>query len=194
MKKTILGLTGPLASGKSTVAGMFLELGAAVLDTDAVVHGLQEAGTDETKAISRRFGAKVLGAGGEVDRAALSALIQKEAAVLPELEKILFPGVRRMTVRWLAELEKPIAVIEAPMLFEAKLERLCWRLIYCACPPEIRRERALKRPGMTAAKYQALTARQMLDEEYELRCHEILVTENQQETQAQVKRLMQSLS
>jgi dephospho-CoA kinase len=193
MKKTILGLTGPLASGKSTVARMFLDLGAAVLDTDAVVHGLQGAETDETKAIVQRFGTGVLGQDGAVDRAVLSGRIQEKETVLSDLEAILFPGVRKMTVRWLAEVKTVVAVVEAPMLFEAKLDRLCQQVVYCDCPPEIRKKRAMKRPGMTAAKYRALTARQMLDEEYKSRCQTVLATDNQQETQAQVKLLMQTL-
>src|SRR3989442_442698 len=90
---TVIGLTGPIGAGKSTVAGMLRELGAKVLDADAIVHDEQSRGTTGYSAIVQTFGTKVLREDKEIDRAKLAAEVFGDPAKLRRLEQILHPRV-----------------------------------------------------------------------------------------------------
>ena len=93
MTAFVIGLTGPMGSGKSTVAAMLRELGAKVLDADAIVHDEQLRGTVGYSAIVQTFGTKVLGEDKEIDRSKLAAEVFGDPAKLRRLEQILHPRV-----------------------------------------------------------------------------------------------------
>ena len=93
MTAFVIGLTGPMGSGKSTVAAMLRELGAKVLDADAIVHDEQLRGTVGYSAIVQTFGTKVLGEDREIDRSKLAAEVFGDPAKLRRLEQILHPRV-----------------------------------------------------------------------------------------------------
>jgi len=165
----IVGLTGGLASGKSSVARRLAKLGAAVLDADAVVHELYEPGETGAAAVRELFGGEVLDARGGVDRPALAARIQEEPGALARLNAAIHPLVRRRVHRWIDELSRrsdrpPVAVVEATLMVESGSYRDYDLLVVVWCRPEQQLERALER-GVPGERARALLAGQMPLEE-----------------------------
>lgn len=120
-----IGLTGNIATGKSTVAEMLADLGAYVIDADALAHDVMRPGTEVHRAIVRRFGADVVAPGGEIDRAALGAIVFADPAALADLERIVHPAVVRETLALLARSGAAVRVVEAIKLLEADMQRYC---------------------------------------------------------------------
>ena len=121
----VIGLTGNIATGKSTVAKMLAQLGACVLDADVMAHELIRAGSPLHRQIVARFGRRVVAADGEIDRAALGAIVFADAAALRELEAIVHPSVIEETKRRLRNCKADVCVIEAIKLLEAGMDALC---------------------------------------------------------------------
>ncbi len=119
MSQYLVGLTGNIATGKSTVAKMLEELGATVIDADALVHELQRKGTSVYDDIVAAFGAGILDRAGEIDRKALGAIVFADAAQLRKLESIVHPAVLIESMRRISEATTPVAVYEAIKLIEA---------------------------------------------------------------------------
>jgi len=117
----IIGLTGNIGTGKSTVAALLEELGAEVVDADRVAHDVMAPGTPEWERLVERFGRDVLLADGSVDRRALGALVFSDAAALRDLEQIVHPGVRQRLRARMAATTRPVLVLEAIKLLEAGL-------------------------------------------------------------------------
>jgi dephospho-CoA kinase len=121
----VIGLTGNIASGKSTIAAMLARLGAFVLDADQLAHWAMRSGTDAHHRILMRFGPSFLAADGEIDRRALGALVFTESAALCDLEQIVHPAVVAETLRRLDSSDAAVGVIEAIKLLEASMRRYC---------------------------------------------------------------------
>ncbi|MBI5416277.1 MAG: dephospho-CoA kinase, partial [Candidatus Omnitrophica bacterium] len=122
----VVGLTGSLATGKSTVAAMFAALGAKVVDSDRTVHGLLKQGGGCYQPLIKAFGPQVIGKSG-IDRNKLAGIVFHDRRRLKRLEKIIHPKVRAAVQTRLAALKKSgfhgIVVIEVPLLFEAGFNR-----------------------------------------------------------------------
>lgn len=162
----ILGLTGGMASGKTTVAGFLKACGAAIVDADKIVHDLQQAGTEETKIIADKLGKDVLNEEGGLSRPALAAAIQADKSVLTFLEDVLHPAVRREELNQLkaaAYTGHGVAILDIPLLFETDAHLLCDGVAVCHSPLEVRKERAFARPGMNEDKWKNLLARRWDD-------------------------------
>lgn len=143
-----VGLTGGVASGKSTVASLLADRGAATLDADAVVERLYAPGGAGAAAVAADFGAGLLDAAGGVDRGALGALVLADSEALRRLEATIHPLVRAAIRAWLdaaaARTEPPaVAVVEAALLVETGSYREYDRTVVVSAPPELRRRRAL---------------------------------------------------
>ena len=120
-----VGLTGGLASGKSTVAAMLRDLGAAVFDADAIVRGLYTDGGAGARAAGELFGHRVLGGDGHVDRARIAEIVFTDPAARHALEARIHPLVRAERERRFAEAERggaAVAVAEASQIFESGTE------------------------------------------------------------------------
>ncbi len=161
----VVGLTGGLASGKSTVARELARRGAEVLDADAVVHELYRPGAEGAAAVEKIFGPSVLDASGEVDRDALAARLQSDPAAVERLNAAVHPLVRRRVRNWIQELaardEPPrVAVVEATLMVESGSWRDHDLLVVVWCRPEQQLERAVAR-GMDPARARTLLALQM---------------------------------
>lgn len=154
-----VGLTGGLASGKSTVARLLAERGAAVSDADAVVADLYRPGAPGAEALAGALGARVLNREGAVDRAVLSRLIASEDGVLATVNRLVHPLVRAEVDRWLAGVAAAVAVIEATLLVETGAWRRYDRLVVVSCTAEQQRTRALDR-GMDPDRVETLLAAQ----------------------------------
>ena len=172
MKKSpfVIGLTGTLASGKSAVAQELKKMGCAVLDTDIAVHELQQAGTGVTQEIVDVFGDDILTENGAINREKLGKIIINTPSVLTTLEGIIYPALKVKVQGWLKEVSEAIAVIEAPLLFEATLDTLCSTTVACMCASEIRKQRALLRKNMTLEKYLALSQHQKSNADFAKSC------------------------
>ena len=165
----VIGLSGSIASGKSTTAKMFARRGVPVHDADAAVHRLYRGAVEPVEAAFP--GVTVDGA---IDRARLSERVVGDPAALARLEAIVHPLVRESEDAFLAR-EKArgtrLVVVDVPLLFETSQADRAGVLVVTTVAPEIQRARVLARPGMTAAKLEALLARQMPDAEKRKRAH-----------------------
>lgn len=156
-----VALTGGIATGKSYVLEELRKRGVACLDADALVRGVQAAGTEATAAIAARFGPEVLAADGSVDRTRLGPLVFADEAARRDLEAIVHPGVYRAIAAGLRGLEllgDPIAVVDVPLLYETGAEKDFDRVIVTACSPESQMARLVGRGLTEDAARQRLAA------------------------------------
>jgi dephospho-CoA kinase len=156
--KYLIGLTGNIATGKSTVAKMLQELGATVIDADALVHELQRKGTATFDAIVAAYGSGILDRSGEIDRKALGAIVFADPAQLKVLEGILHPAVLIESMRRINEAPTPVVVYEAIKLIEAGRVEMCNALWVVTARYEVQLERLKRDRGLSEAE-----ARQRID-------------------------------
>lgn len=144
----VIGLTGPIGCGKSTVAGWLAALGARVIDADRVARGVTPPGSPELAAIVDAFGRGVLRPDGSLDRQLLGRIVFADPGALRRLETIIHPAVRP---RILAEVEAaradgaPAVVIEAIKLVEGGLAALCDEVWLVTCAPDVQLARVRAR-------------------------------------------------
>lgn len=163
-----LGLTGGIGSGKSAVARMFAELGAATLDSDALVRTLLGPGQKGTTAVAEAFGEGLLDRDGSVDRRRLGALVFGDEAARTKLEGILHPMVIATRREWIAERRKDmgpgaVTVAEAALIFEAGTWSEFDGVILVAAPVDVRKARLLA-AGWEEAEVERRMAAQWTDE------------------------------
>ena len=140
----IIGLTGPIGCGKSTIASMLGELGGAVIDADGLAREVTAPGQPALSAIRSRFGDDVFETSGVLDRAALGAIVFGDALALRDLEAIVHPGVRALVEARLERARReddPFVVIEAIKLIEGGLADDCDEVWLIECPAAVQRER-----------------------------------------------------
>lgn len=153
----LIGLTGNIACGKSTVLGLLEQRGAAVIDADRVTHELQQPGQPVYQQIVQAFGAGILlEPGGPIDRRRLGAIVFSDPAELRRLEQIVHPAVRATLAAWLeqqsaqASPQRPrVAVIDAIKLLESGWRPLCNAVWVVTCRPEQQEARLVSTRGMT---------------------------------------------
>lgn len=148
----ILGLTGPIACGKTMVGDLLLTLGAIErIDADVVVHDLMTSGSPTSEAIARRFGRGVLASDGSIDRRALGSVVFNQPPALRDLEKIVHPAVRVAIQRRLQELSGAVGVVvlDAVKLLQSDLLNECDAVWVVLCSPQVQIQRLLEKRGMT---------------------------------------------
>lgn len=146
----LLGLTGPIGCGKSTVAGWLGELGATVIDADDLARAVTAPGEPTLGPIRARFGDAVFAPDGTLDRAGLGRIVFSDAAALADLEAIVHPAVRRRVVSGVAAalaVDAPLIAIEAIKLVEGGYGAECDAVWLVECTPEEQRQR-LEARGM----------------------------------------------
>jgi len=156
--KYLIGLTGNIATGKSTVARMLVDLGAERIDADALVHDLQRKGTPTYTHIVAEFGPGILREDGEIDRKALGAIVFSDPARLRALEAIVHPAVSVESRRRLSETKADIVVYEAIKLIEAGRQTMCDAIWVVTAPREAQIARLMRDRGLSEAE-----ARQRID-------------------------------
>lgn len=193
-KPLILGLTGSIGMGKSTVAAMFEAAGVPVFDADAEVRALQGPGGALLPAIEAEFPGSTGDRG--VLREVLGARVFGDPAALARLEAIVHPAVAENRARFLARhRDKPLAVFDIPLLFEKGGDGAVDRVLVVSAPPEVQRERVLARPGMTPEKFAAILALQTPDAEKRARADYIVDTGiSLEETERKVRALIAALT
>lgn len=171
----VLGLTGSIGMGKSATAAMFRARGVPVHDADASVHALYRGAA--AAPVEAAFPGVVRD--GVVDRTALGERVLGDAAALKRLEAIVHPMVRAEEARFLAAAaaaNRPIAVLDVPLLFETGAAGRVDAVVLVTAPAEMQRARVMRRPGMTAARFEAILGKQMPDAEKRRRAHFVVDT------------------
>lgn len=173
----IIGLTGSIGMGKSTVSAMLRRLGVPVNDADAEVHRMLGRGGRAVAPIAAAFPGVVKR--GAVDRAALGKQVFGDTAALRRLEGILHPMVGdardAFLRRWSAR-RAPLVAIDVPLLFEAEADRLCDATILVTASTFVQAGRVLRRPGMTPRRLAEIRAKQMPEAEKRRRAEFIVPT------------------
>ncbi|CUW46780.1 dephospho-CoA kinase [Novacetimonas hansenii] len=174
---SIIGLTGGIGMGKTTVGAMLRRLGAWIFDADAVVHRLQAPGGRALPAIGRLVPDAVRD--GRLDRVALRRAVVVDPALFRALEAIIHPMVFdecRRFLRAARRAHRPMVVLDIPLLYEAGMDRLCDRVIAVSAPCAVQRARVLARGHMTPAQVDAIIARQMDDRQRRARADHVIYT------------------
>lgn len=136
--KYVIGLTGNIGTGKSTVLRILRELGAYVIDADAITRRVMRRGEPAFDAIAAAFGPEVVGPDGELDRAALAQQVFSDPAALRRLEEIVHPAVIARVREEIAQAAAPVVVVEAIKLLEAGMAReLCDAVWVVDAPEEV---------------------------------------------------------
>jgi dephospho-CoA kinase len=164
----LIGLTGGIASGKSTVAKILRQLGAAIVDADGLSREVVEPGSDGWKEIVAAFGTDVLQADQTLDRQKLRTLVFNNPDERKRLEAIIHPKVRALAERRIREHGAAgfaVVVYEVPLLFEGNIHEWLRPVILVACDVEVQRRRLQARDGVTPEAAQKIIDAQMSLEE-----------------------------
>ncbi len=158
----IVGLTGGIGSGKTTVADLFARRGAALVDTDAIAHELTGPQGAAMAAIAAAFGAAVLRPDGGLDRAAMRAVVFADRAAKTRLEAILHPLIRQQSeARCAAATNAPYVLLVVPLLVEAGGYReRADRVLVVDCDESVQISRVMARSGLAAEDVRAIMATQ----------------------------------
>jgi dephospho-CoA kinase len=154
----VIGLTGPIASGKSTVAAMLRERGAEVIDADRVYRSLLAPGSALWRRVVERFGQAIVQSDGEIDRATLAEIVFADPEALGDLDRITHPAVVEEIRTRIARTSAPVVVLEAVKLVQAGLTSEVDALWFITADPETRLRRLMSRSGMDEASARARIA------------------------------------
>lgn len=192
-KPIIIGLTGSIGMGKSTVAGMFAEAGIPVFDADAEVRAMQGPGGELLPAIEAAFPGSTGPHGVDRDRLGHQVFADKEA--LHRLEAIVHPAVAAKRAAFLEQHhDKRAVVFDIPLLFEKGGHEAVDTIVVVSAPEEVQRARVLARSGMTVEKFEHIYGLQLHDSEKRARADHVIDTGTSlEETRAQVLALIAAL-
>jgi dephospho-CoA kinase len=193
----LVGLTGGVGSGKSTVAEMMRELGADVVDADEATHAVYEPGSPGFAAVVREFG-EAYADGGRIDRSRLGELVFGDDDARRRLNSIVHPLVREWMAQRTAEAAErgaQVVVQDVPLLFENGLERLFSSIVLVYVPEDVQVERLVSGRGFTPERARAMIAAQMpIENKRGLAHHVINNSGNREDTLAQVKAVWKQLA
>ena len=193
----LVGLTGGVGSGKSTVADMLRGLGAQVVDADEAAHAVYEPGSPGFDAVVREFGEEYVD-GGRIDRARLGELVFHDDDARRRLNAIVHPLVRDWMAARTAEADErgaEVVVQDVPLLFENGLERLFSTVLLVYAPEEVQVERLVSGRGFTPERARAMIAAQMpIESKRGLAHHVINNSGTREDTQTQVRAIWKQLT
>jgi dephospho-CoA kinase len=174
----VVGLTGSIGMGKSAAGAMLRRMRVPLFDADRVVHRLLAPGGAAVAAVAAAFPCVQTEKGG-IDRALLGKRVFGDPDALARLEHIIHPMVANAEKRFLAHARarrEPIAVLDIPLLFESCGAGRCDYVVVVSAPAMVQRQRVLRRPGMTEARFAAILAQQMPDAEKRRRADFVVST------------------
>ncbi len=157
----VIGVTGGIGSGKTTVANLFSSLGVPVIDADELARQVVAPGQPAYEEILQHFGTTILGKSGELDRRRLRARIFSDSAKRDRLEAIVHPRVYAQMKHLLDCLETPYAIVVVPLLIESGARELVDRVLVVDSPEELQIERTHRRDGTTRAAVKKILAAQL---------------------------------
>src|SRR5215469_4422059 len=193
-----VGLTGGIASGKSTVASMLRARDCMVLEMDPIGHEFLEPGQAAYNEIVRDFGREILTPGAQVDRLKLGAIVFADASKRARLNAILHPRIRDVVRKWFAALDRPggpgFAFAEAALILEAGYDTELDRVVVCWCRPEQQLTRLEERGFSHEAAAARIGAQMPIDEKRKLAEDVIDCSESIVQTETQVIALLDRLT
>jgi dephospho-CoA kinase len=161
----LIGLTGGIGSGKSTIARRLEKLGARVIDADVVSREVVEPGQPALASIVATFGADVLNADGTLNRARLGDIVFTDKEAREKLNNIVHPAVRERSLKLFAEAEdQKVVIYDVPLLVESENSYSFEHIIVASAPEEIRVERLMEHRGMTESEARARIESQASEE------------------------------
>ncbi|NCN84289.1 MAG: dephospho-CoA kinase [Sphingomonadales bacterium] len=189
----IIGLTGSIGMGKSTVAQMFVDQGVPLFDADAAVHELQGSGGALVEKIEALFPGSTNSDG--VDRQKLGALVLGDPAALQRLERLIHPAVADMRQAFLEKHhDQPLILFDIPLLFEKGGAEGVDHIVVVSANADHQKDRVLARPGMTAERFEQIKSLQMPDADKRQKADSVIDTSlPHAETRQQVQKLVQKL-
>jgi dephospho-CoA kinase len=161
MRHFRVGLTGGIASGKTTIANEFARLGARVIDTDEIAREVAGPGGPALAEIVAEFGAGILDADGTLDRPKLRSRVFADVASRRRLEAILHPRIEDATLAAAAQAGGPYQVLVVPLLIESGFDRHVDRVLVVDCPQELQRQRLLRRDRETPEQVERMLTAQI---------------------------------
>ncbi|MBI2802596.1 MAG: dephospho-CoA kinase [Gammaproteobacteria bacterium] len=164
-RSLVVGVTGGIGSGKSTICAEFARFGAPVIDADVAAREVVEPGTPGLAEIVAEFGASVLDSHGLLDRPALRRVVFKDAARRRRLEEILHPKIRARIAEQIAALDAPYCLLAIPLLVEKGNYTFIDRILVVDCPLEIQVERVMRRDKLTVPEVEAIMRTQTTREQ-----------------------------
>jgi dephospho-CoA kinase len=161
-----VGLTGGIATGKSTVGLMFVELGCHLIDSDQITHQLLEPGQSVHAAVIEEFGERILAEDGTIDRRVLGNIVFKEdPRTRDRLNRLIHPAIIRRQQQWLREVEAKdpggIAIVDAALMIEVGTYRNYDKIIVVTCTPAVQKRRLAERSGLSQEEIEARIRSQM---------------------------------
>lgn len=193
----VIGLTGGIGSGKSTVSQMLAELGAIVIDADKVGHEVLKPNTEVWHEIVASFGEDILTPSGDIDRKKLASMVFRDASALARLNQIMHPRMYRIVEAQLDELKlqgTSVVVLEAPLLFEAGWTKLTDEVWVTVAPEATVLRRLKERSRLTESDAMVRIGSQLSQEERAKRADVVINTDCAlDELRARVKELWQGL-
>ena len=190
--KPIIGLAGGIGSGKSTVARLLAELGCVVADSDAAARAALQDPAIRARIIEQ-WGEAMVNRDGQIDRSKLAGVVFADPAARKVLESITHPWIeaRRRELFDAAPADAPALVIDAPLLFEAGLDRECDAVIFVDAPRQVRLERVIRHRGWDEAELKRREDSQLPLDEKRLRADDILINNDAVgELEEQVRRTL----
>ena len=164
-----VGLTGGIATGKSTVGAMFVELGCHLIESDQIAHQLFEPGQAVHAAVVKQFGNRVLALDGTIDRRILGDIVFKDPQARAKLNSLVHPAITQRQQEWLKDMENQdphgIAIVDAALMIEVGTYKNYDKVIVVTCSPEIQRERLRARSALSEEKIESRIRSQMPNEE-----------------------------
>lgn len=164
-----VGLTGNIATGKSTVGAMFVELGCHLIDSDQISHQVYQPGTPVYEAIVAEFGKTILAPDGTIDRRILGDIVFKARQARARLNDLVHPAIIQRQREWLKDVEaedpQAIAIVDAALMIEVGTYKNYDKLIVVTCTPEVQAERLRARSGLSEEQIEARIRSQMPPEE-----------------------------
>lgn len=192
----VVGLTGGICSGKTTVARMFAKRGAFIIDADEIAHELQEPGQAIYRALVRAFGQGILGEDRRIDRARLGNLVFADPEKRRELEAIMHPAIQRECEARIEKARKTgtkICIVDAALLIEVGASRRFDKVIVVAAPEKVQLERLLTR-GLSQEEAIRRIRSQIPVEEKVRHAHYVIENSGSlEETEQQVERIFEEL-
>ena len=172
-----VALTGGIASGKSTVAALFAELGVPIIDLDEIAREVVTPGSALLRQVIERFGPGVRTADGSLDRRALREVVFRDASARAGLEALLHPAIRARAAQRQATARGPYAITVIPLLAETERARDYDRVLLVDCDERLQRERLAQRDGSSAATNEAALGAQASRAARRALAHDVIVND-----------------
>lgn len=152
----VLGVTGGIGSGKTTVTDLFAEQGIVVVDADVIARTVMEPGTPALNAVEERYGPQALSTDGSLNRRWLRERVFADPAEKTWLNQLTHPLIRQQLLEQLEQARSPYVILSAPLLIENQLTALCDRVLVVDVSPAVQRERTIARDQVSGDQVDAI--------------------------------------